>query len=66
MNQFKQLCQSGAYSILEIEMDKLLESFKLEYDPDPYQLSFNHGEREGAEQYCQDLKDLIEGCAKKS
>jgi len=64
-NQFTNLCQSGAYSILSLEMDKLLKRYEVEFDKDPYELARRHGVKEGAENFCQDLKDLIEAYAKK-
>lgn len=61
----KELCTSGLYYALIDAGEAVLNDFKdVKYDPDPHKLSFNHGKREGAEQFFDELKRFIESTAK--
>jgi len=63
----KELCTSGAYYVFMEAAEAVLNDFKdVKYDPDPYKLSFEHGKREGAEQFLDELRDFIEKTAKRS
>ena len=61
----KELCQSGMYYPLLEACEAVLNDFKeVKYDPDPYKLSYEHGKREGAILFLDELKSFIESTAK--
>jgi hypothetical protein len=65
VNALKDLCTSGGYYVFMEAAEAVLNDFKdVPYNPDPYRLSFNHGKREGAEQFLDELKSFIEKTAK--